>query len=95
MHTLLLRKTKEDLNKWRGVFLYMVRSLNIVTMSVFPKLICRFTHNQNAGSFWNCKDELKKSQRNTEILDYLAKTTLEEMSKTERQKLGDLMTYKA
>ena len=37
----LLRKIKEDLNKWRDIPCSWIGGLNIVMMSILPKFICR------------------------------------------------------
>lgn len=39
----LLRKSKEDLNKWRGIPYSWVKRLNIINMSILSKLMHRFS----------------------------------------------------
>lgn len=37
-----MKEIKEDLNKWRDITCSKIGRLNIVKISVVPKLICRF-----------------------------------------------------
>lgn len=42
-YTTLMKEIKEDLDfKWRDVPCSWIRGLNIIKMSVLPKLICKF-----------------------------------------------------